>query len=272
MKYIRDPNTGIIRATDNFSTCDGILVRQGDFGGRIDSTRNLAQSGKCWVFPGAEIRGDAYVSGNAVVGDIPEESVTPKPALVTDNARIYGNAIVRGSTVQDNARVLGNAKVLNESKIKDDACVSGDCTITHLENEYGVVIKTAFVGGKSRVQGEASIRGGTIGTCENGFVGVYEEGEPHVAGKAVVEGAVMDKGDVSGCTYIDPTSWVECDGRLSGCAKLYDNAVLSCRAIVYGNRVVRKADLIAEYGIEKVTDARLVTNCPEKNGGGCNCP
>ena len=66
---------------------DFFNVKEGEFGGYIESERNLSQEGDAWV------SGNARVSGDALV---------------------YGNARVSGDTwVYGNARVSGNARVLN---------------------------------------------------------------------------------------------------------------------------------------------------------------
>ena len=60
MKYIRQLN-GQIRAAEDFHLFDGRVIEKGTLGGKIASPRNLAQSGNSWGFPGAEIKGGAYV-------------------------------------------------------------------------------------------------------------------------------------------------------------------------------------------------------------------
>jgi carbonic anhydrase/acetyltransferase-like protein (isoleucine patch superfamily) len=70
-----------------------LCVKIGDFGGWVESEKNLSQSGNAWVSGNAQVSGDARVSGDAqVFGD----------ARVFDNARVSGNA-----RVFDNARVSG---------------------------------------------------------------------------------------------------------------------------------------------------------------------
>lgn len=304
MRYLRLTN-GQIKALEEFTLYDGRVIAAGTLGGTVASPKNLAQSGTCWVFPGVAVTGDAYISGNAVVENKkyieslePDSEDNPEAyeELISGNAKIYGNAYIDGGQVSGNARVLGNASVLNNAIVEDDACVSGDCTITSIEatdtwlselreklpearrdalistlrEDLEYVPKPGFadrpietlspaqkdrmkigrVSGKARVQGEALISGGIISD------------EARVMGKPLIEGRVKNKGYISGCSYIDPTSRVECDGRLSGCARLINGAVLSCKAIVYGDN---------EVDGETITDASRVTNCPDKNGGNCQC-
>ena len=78
-------------------------VKEGEFGGYIESERNLSHEGNAWVY------GDAWVSGNAqVYGD----------AWVYGNAQVYGNARVSGDAwVSGDAQVSGNAQVLNRHSV-----------------------------------------------------------------------------------------------------------------------------------------------------------
>jgi hypothetical protein len=64
MRYLRLAN-GRIRALETFVLSDGRTITAGTLGGTIDSLRNLAQAGTCWVLPNAQIRNNAYASGDA---------------------------------------------------------------------------------------------------------------------------------------------------------------------------------------------------------------
>ena len=73
-------------------------VKEGEFGGYIESKRNLSHEGYAWVYGDAQVSGDARISGNArVYGD----------AQVSGDARVYGDARISG-----NARVYGNNAVV----------------------------------------------------------------------------------------------------------------------------------------------------------------
>ena len=84
MKYVRQ-DSGQIRAMANFALHDGTMIVRGTLGGTVANYRNLAQGGKCWVFPGGSIDDDAFVSGNAVV--LPGGEVL-------ENANVYGNTVI----------------------------------------------------------------------------------------------------------------------------------------------------------------------------------
>ena len=83
MRYVRQTD-GKIRALETFTLHDGRTITAGTLGGEIDSPRNLAQNGTCWVFPGASVEDKAYVSGDANIAS----------GGVGGNARVYGNAVI----------------------------------------------------------------------------------------------------------------------------------------------------------------------------------
>jgi carbonic anhydrase/acetyltransferase-like protein (isoleucine patch superfamily) len=236
MRYIRQPN-GQIKALETFTLYDGRVISAGTLGGVIDSPRNLSQAGACWIFPGSSVINNAFISGNAVVQG---------NSVISENARVYGNAVVTDGIVKGCSRVLGDAIIQKSTLsptlpvIDENACISGSAQI----------IGNSLVKGNARVQGEAVIRNG-------GKV----LGSARVTGRPVIEGTIKDKAYVSGCSYTDPTSAVQCDARLGGCVRLI-NTTLDCNAIVYGD---------AELVNETVEDAGYVTNCPEKQLSDC-CP
>ena len=84
-------------------------VKEGEFGGYIESEKNLSQEGNAWVYGNAWVSGDARVYGDAwVYGNVRVSD----DACVSGNARVYGNARVSG-----NACVSGNAQVLNRHSV-----------------------------------------------------------------------------------------------------------------------------------------------------------
>jgi len=206
MKYVRQID-GQIRASEDLILHDDRIITKGTLGGKIDSSRNLAQSGKCWVFPGAEIKDGAYVSGNAII---------ESDSVISDSAKVYGNAIIRGGKVSGETRVLGEAVVKNEAEVGDEAHVIGNVILT---NECKVF-------GKARVQGEAIIDGGII------------KDDAVVMGKPLIFGTVEGKGRVSDCVYVDADSIVR--GKVSGCVQLV-RTVLEPNSIVTGDHELEDA-------------------------------
>ena len=80
-------------------------VKEGEFGGWIESEKNLSHEGSAWI------SGNARVSGNACVyGD----------------ARVYGDAQVSGDSW-----VYGDARVYGDAQVSGDAWVYGDADIKH---------------------------------------------------------------------------------------------------------------------------------------------
>ena len=92
MKYeLTDETNGSglrrIRALRDIPRCG---VKEGDFGGWVESEGNLTQEGDCWVF------GIARVGGNARVFDNAQVSGT---ALIYGDAQVFGNARVFDAAV-----------------------------------------------------------------------------------------------------------------------------------------------------------------------------
>ena len=144
-----------IRALKDFHN-----VKEGEFGGYIESEQNLSQEGNAWVYGNARVSGNAQVYGNAqVAGNV----------RVSDDAQVYGNARVSGD-----ACVSGDAWVSGDAKVYGNACVSGDAWV------YG----NACVSGDVRVSGDA---------CVSGDAQVY--GNVWVSGNAQVYGNACVSGD-----------------------------------------------------------------------------
>jgi len=238
-KYIWT-SSGQIKALKTFTLYDGRVITSGTLGGTIDSPRNLSQTGACWIFPGSSVTDNAYISGNAIVQGSSE---------ISEDARVYGNSVITDGIVKGQSRVLGDAMIQKGSTatvrpvVEDNAVVSGSAKIIGAAGA-----SPTRISGNARVQGEAIIRNGGR---------VIDDAK--VQGKPVIEGVIRERGSVAGCAFVDPTSIVECDARLAGCAKLI-NTTLGCNAIVYGD---------VELENETVTDAGYVTTCPDKGTAEC---
>lgn len=102
-------------------------VKEGEFGGYIESEENLSQKGKCWIYDSACVFDKAVVENNARVYD---NAMVYGVGSVHDNARIYGNSQVFGCAyVRNNANVLGNAKVHGNCIVCGNVIVYGDANI-----------------------------------------------------------------------------------------------------------------------------------------------
>lgn len=83
-------------------------IKRGDYGGYIESERNLSQDGDCWVDERAIVMDKAYVSGNALLyGD----------CIVCDHAKVRSNATVGGNT-----EIRGHAKVFGHAIVRGTVC------------------------------------------------------------------------------------------------------------------------------------------------------
>ena len=87
-------------------------AKKGDFGGLIESEKNLSHKGRCCIYDDAKVYENARVIKDGSVGD---------------EAQVYGNAIIKGGYVSGTAEVCDNAKVIGGS-------ISGDVKV--LDNVY----------------------------------------------------------------------------------------------------------------------------------------
>ena len=99
------PNGAIVYRIRALRDIPEIGIRARDYGGWVQSDRNLSQEGACWIGEDAIVYGEAQVYGNAQVYGC---------------ARVYGHAQVFGC-----ARVYGNALIYERAKIYGDAMAYG---------------------------------------------------------------------------------------------------------------------------------------------------
>lgn len=72
----------------DFTTIDGVEVKDGDEGGLVQSANNLSQEGKCWIHKGGRVYGKARVLEDAVV---------------CANVDVNGRSLVKGVKILNNA-------------------------------------------------------------------------------------------------------------------------------------------------------------------------
>lgn len=124
-KYRITPETKIInghklhriQALKDIPRCD---IRKGDYGGYIENSNNLDQTGDCWVAEHACVWENARVYENGYVGN---------NAMAFNNAQIYGDAEVYGKV-----KVYGNARVMGQAAICGDAEVFGSANVDYFIN------------------------------------------------------------------------------------------------------------------------------------------
>ncbi len=161
----------------------------GELGGWVESKKNLAQEGECWigdnavVLDDAEVFGDAKVSGSAEVGEY---------AVIGGKAEVGGEACVKGY-----AHVIGDADVSGDKRV----AVYDYATIRGTVKSKAVVYGEATVGPYAQASGKAKVYGNAWieGTEDQG---AYIEGEARAFGRAVINGTVGDKCVVYGNAHI----------------------------------------------------------------------
>ena len=161
----------------------------GELGGWVESKKNLAQEGECWIGDNAVVLDDAEVFGDAKVS---ESAEVGEYAVIGGKAEVGGEACVKGY-----AHVLGDAEVSGDKRIAayDYANIRG--TVKSKAVVYGeaTVGPYAQASGKAKVYGSAWIEG----TEDQG---AYIEGEARAFGRAVINGTVGDKCVVYGNAHI----------------------------------------------------------------------
>ena len=146
-------------------------VKAGDFGGKVEGYKNLAQDGS-WIERGAEVSAEALVSGGALVksgsricdsacvcgkNTVVEAVEMVQHAAVLEgscvkSASIYGWTVIRGGTI-----VLGHAG-FSRSTVVDGSIIGAG---TEISNSY---IKGSHISSGARVLG-ARIEGSNIREC-----------------------------------------------------------------------------------------------------------
>ena len=110
-----------IRALKTFFSTRGLVVKQGELGGFIQSETNLSQDGFCWVGGNAKVYENAKVTGDSVVLD---NAQVYGDAKMLDNACASGNAVICGSTkVWSNGCVCGNGKIWGNTSVGPNSSV-----------------------------------------------------------------------------------------------------------------------------------------------------
>jgi len=143
----------------------GGSIKRGDYGGYIESEKNLSHDGNCWVYHDAKVygnaqvkddasvEGEAQVYGSAVLSDSARVSAEAhvygnaridSHCLVHNRAHVYGNAVVTGmgktngnSTVWQDAKVYGNAKISSGGEVHQNAEIFGNAEVTTDSEVYG---------------------------------------------------------------------------------------------------------------------------------------
>ena len=135
-----------IQACKNFGN-----IKKYDFGGLIQSEKNLSQDGNCWVAYDAKVYGNAYVCDDALIFGT---------SVVSGNSKIYNEAwICENSVVQENSKVYQKAIVCGNAQIYDNAQICGKAIIQGNSQVYqkAIVCGKAVVCGNSKIHGKAKV-------------------------------------------------------------------------------------------------------------------
>lgn len=214
-----DPTTVYqIRALKDFGD-----VKAGDLGGFVESTDNLSQTGRCWVYDNAVVYGNAVVKDNAVVSG---DAVIKENAVISDMATVFGQAEVRGS-----ARISGTAGVGYEwDGVKNkENYQSGDATIV---KGHAVITGNASVFGEVIVDDNAMIR--DQATVKGRWPNKALDNKN---GKSYYICAVSDNAVIEGSAIVENT-YVTGNGHVHECADIYGHLTAGGHATVKGNAEV----------------------------------
>ena len=90
-------------------------LKKGEIGGVIHSEKNLSHEGRCWVFPGGEVSGQARVEGDAFVEDGGKVEVFARvEGAATIRGRVGGNAKISGDTIVERSDIIGYDPALDD--------------------------------------------------------------------------------------------------------------------------------------------------------------
>lgn len=152
-----------IEALRTIKVNDGyLIVKPGERGGFIQGEKNLEQEGECWIFPRAEVFGEAVVRDNAYVYG---ESKVYGNAELCDHSsafgfsRIFGNASLNdNSEVSGNSQVFDDARLFNNSKVFNGMVYGGSFIYGNAIICGGKIYDNARVSGDMIIDQRANIR------------------------------------------------------------------------------------------------------------------
>ncbi|MBA4698470.1 MAG: hypothetical protein H2212_03470 [Ruminococcus sp.] len=129
-------------------------VKKGDLGGFVQSDRNLAHDGTCWLY------GDSLCIGNAVVY---EDAKLYDTSKAIDYARIHENAVMLNES-----KVAQYGDVFGSARLKDEVVVGGSAKIfgQAILDREATVAKKAQVFESAYVSDRATVCGKVYGNAE----------------------------------------------------------------------------------------------------------
>ena len=206
LRDIRDIKNGDIKS-----------VRAGDFGGYIESEKNLSTTGSCWVCGNAKVYENAVIDGRALVD---REAVVRGEACISDNSFITGNAFIEG-----HAFLYDNTTVDCNSYIRD-AIIYDSATVTESAKVFGGTLR-----GRAIVRGDAKVYNGEISNfaCIDRNAEVH--GNPRIMESALVTGSARIYGSAT----------------IRGNASVRDNALVYGQSYIAGDATIEGNAVVCEY-------------------------
>lgn len=196
-------------------------VRAGTVGGFIEDTKNLSQSGLCWIGGDAVAYGDAHVTDDALLDGF---------AMICDRVSLTGASHVGGSArLMEQVFVAGHAQILNATCLAGCATVLGDARLL-CQPFYSRSGKTVLPN-----------------LCDN----------VRVSGYALLEGRVSlrDEAEVCDFAHLRGLARMFEKSRATGSALIEGRAVLSGRAVamqhcqIRDRAVVTGASIVAGHSV-----------------------
>ncbi|EOH99471.1 hypothetical protein UAW_00623 [Enterococcus haemoperoxidus ATCC BAA-382] len=130
------------------------VVEKGEYGGFIESEKNLNQYDDSWVSKDAKVYEQAYVKdygevnqeavvkGNGIIekfGKVFNKAVVDEFACVTGNAQVIQNASITGCAVITDAVVIsGDAQIFGDVKVTGVMHIGGTAVISSLDDYFSI--------------------------------------------------------------------------------------------------------------------------------------
>lgn len=144
--------------------CDFGPVRKGAFGGYVEHSGNLSQSGLCWIggeavaLGDAKVDDDALLDGHAVVRDgvfVSGESHVGDTVELIEHVYVAGHAVVLGTTF-----AAGSASILDYARLLCRSHVSRSGKTVHPNvGDYARISEHAVLEGRVSIMDESDING-----------------------------------------------------------------------------------------------------------------
>ncbi len=214
-------------------------IKAGTLGGFLEDTRNLSQSGNCWLTPGAVCYNEASISGNA---------------FVTGQVKLFGRAMAGSDCVIEEFAILnancyvgGRARIGLHSFLSGVATASDDCVVRCLpiRRKSGRLLPhmtdMAEIRDRAKLLEHGSIRHKGVARGDStvrGSARILEEGS--ISAFAIAQGrsTISGKGWASGHCILGASS------RLTNNAVAFGSCRIGGRSLITGSAQVGGTEVI----------------------------